>query len=122
MAFPGTFNFNYYKGDTYEFKIYPKNINGSVYDLSTYTNAEFTISTARGAAGVADQISCTAEIAESDDYLLCVIKPADSETLQAGVTYVYDVEISKTVGGAPVVHTLMTGSIEVTDQVSGATV
>lgn len=121
MAFPGTYNFNYYKGDTFEFKIYPKNINGSVYDLSTYTNSEFTISTARGVSGVDDQVSCSAEISESNDHILCVIRPADSVTLNAGTTYVYDVEISKTVGGAPVVHTILTGSIEVTDQVSGAT-
>jgi ABC-type nitrate/sulfonate/bicarbonate transport system substrate-binding protein len=41
--------------------------------------------------------------------------------MNAGTTYVYDVEISKVVSGAPVVHTLLTGSIDVTDQVTGAT-
>jgi len=121
MAFPGTLNFSYYKGDTYEFKVYPKNVNGATFDMSTYTTASFTISTARGAAGVSSQIACTAVISETDDYVLCTIKPANSTTMNAGTTYVYDVEISKVVSGAPVVHTLLTGSIEVTDQVTGAT-
>ena len=121
MAFPGTLNFSYYKGDTYEFKVYPKNVNGSTFDLSTYTTSSFTISTTRGSAGVASQIACTAVISETDDYVLCTIKPANSATMNAGTTYVYDVEISKVVSGAPVVHTLLTGSIDVTDQVTGAT-
>jgi hypothetical protein len=121
MAFPGTLNFSYYKGDTYEFKVYPKNVNGSTFDLSTYTSVGFTISTARGSAGLANQIECSAEISDTDDYVLCTIKPADSVDLVAGVSYVYDVEISKTVSAAPVVYTLLTGSIEVTDQVTGAT-
>jgi len=28
MAFPGTYNFNYYRGDRYEFVIRPKTANG----------------------------------------------------------------------------------------------
>lgn len=121
MAFPGTLNFSYYKGDTYEFKVYPKNVNGSTFDLSTYTTSKFTISTARGSAGLANQVECSAVIADTDDYVLCTIKPADSEDLNAGTSYVYDVEISKVVEAAPVVYTLLTGTIEVTDQVTGAT-
>lgn len=121
MAFPGTFNFSYYKGDTYEFKVYPKNVNGSTFDLTSFTSAGFTISTARGAAGLLDQIECDATISNTNDYILCTIKPGDSETLVAGTQYVYDVEISKNVSGTPVVHTLLTGSIDVTDQVTGAT-
>ena len=121
MAFPGTLNFSYYKGDTYEFKVFPKNVNGATFDLSTYTTSKFTISTARGSAGLANQVECSAVIADTDDHVLCTIKPADSVDLNAGTSYVYDVEISKVVGGAPVVYTLLTGSIEVTDQVTGAT-
>lgn len=121
MAFPGTLNFSYYKGDTYEFKVYPKNVNGSTFNMSTYTTSKFTISTARGSAGLANQIECSAVIAETDDYVLCTIKPADSVELNAGTSYVYDVEISKIVETVPVVYTLLTGTIEVTDQVSGAT-
>lgn len=120
MAFPGTYNFNYYKGDTFEFKIYPKNVNGSAFDLSSFTSVAFTIATARGSSGVAGKITCLASIVNGE-HILCTIRPADSATMNAGITYVYDVEISKTVSGTPVVHTLLTGSIQVTDQVTGAT-
>jgi hypothetical protein len=121
MAFPGTFNFSYYKGDTYEFKVFPKTVNGAVFDLTTFTVSKFTISTARGSAGLIDQIECTATISSTKDFVLCTIKPGDSVDMVAGTPYVYDVEISKNVGGVPIVHTLLTGSIEVTDQITGAT-
>ena len=42
MAFPGTYNFSYYKGDTSEFVIRPKNSDGSSFDLTGYT-ADFFI-------------------------------------------------------------------------------
>lgn len=121
MAFPGTYNFSYYKGDTLEFKVFPKTVNGAVFDMTTFTLSKFTISTARGSAGLIDQIECSAEISSTKDFVLCTIKPGDSVEMIAGTPYVYDVEISKTVGGVPVVHTLLTGSIDVTDQVTGAT-
>ena len=47
MAFPGTYNFSYYKGDTNEFVIRPKNASGSAFDLTGYT-AAFFIASARG--------------------------------------------------------------------------
>jgi len=37
MAFPGTFNFSYYRGDTNQFVIRPKNASGSAFDLTGYT-------------------------------------------------------------------------------------
>ena len=49
MAFPGELNINYYKGDTYEFSIYPKNADGSAMNLTNYL-PQFTISLARGTA------------------------------------------------------------------------
>lgn len=52
MAFPGTYNINYYKGDTYEFNVYPKNSDGTTFNLNTdpaYTPT-FTIATKRGSA------------------------------------------------------------------------
>ena len=33
MAFPGTYNFNYYRGDTNEFVISPKNSDGTTFQL-----------------------------------------------------------------------------------------
>lgn len=57
MAFPGTFNISYYRGDTYEFRIYPKTASGAAFDLTTYSDSvsdhvKFTIASARGDAGV----------------------------------------------------------------------
>ena len=36
MAFPATYDFDYYKGDTFEFRIYPKKNDGTVFDLSQF--------------------------------------------------------------------------------------
>jgi hypothetical protein len=49
MAFPGTYNFNYYRGDTFSFIITPKNSSGGSYPLTGYS-AEFNIATTRGGA------------------------------------------------------------------------
>jgi hypothetical protein len=127
MAFPSTYNFNYYKGDTFEFKIYPKNSNGTAFDLTSYAlsavppgdGAKFTIATARGSAGVTGKVVAQATISLSDNSITCTITPAISTSLLATSSYVYDVEISK--GSGATVHTLLTGSISVTDQVTGAT-
>ena len=127
MSFPGTYNFSYYKGDTFEFKIYPKNSNRSAYDLSTYDlgniipgdGANFVISTSWGSTGVGAKITCVATISLADNSITCTISPALGNQMNANTSYVYDVEISKGSGGT--VFTLLTGNISVTDQVSGAT-
>ena len=122
MAFPGNFNFNYYKGDTYEFKIYPKDSSGAIFDLSDY-DADFTIANTRGSAAT-EFISCSAEISPDLQYITCFIDPSEGNLLNAGTTYVYDVEISKsvTVGETTrdFIYTLITGNITVTEQVTGA--
>jgi hypothetical protein len=124
MAFPGTLNINYYKGDTYEFRIYPKDSLGASFNLSQYGNAKFTISTSRGSTGVADQIECLAVITSgvSGNYVTCTIRPADSVELSAASQYVYDVEITRTASPYDYVYTLLTGSVVVTEQITGATV
>jgi hypothetical protein len=113
MAFPGTFNFNYYEGDRYEFSISPKNSDGSAFDLSNYTS-QFKIATSRGPG--ATQFSATATISEGQ--VVCTILPEVGRALVAGTPYVYDVEISKQAGAF--VFTLLTGNITVTADVSGA--
>lgn len=123
MAFPGTYNFNYYKGDTFEFRVYPKDANGAEFDLSGYSSPQdvnFYVSTARGSAGANDQIECYSEIPNGENYVLCVIRPADGNQFSAGTTYVYDVEITKSGSDYPFTYTLLTGNITVTDQVYGA--
>ena len=128
MPFPGTYNFSYYKGDTYEFKIYPKNSDGTAFNLSSFAdtesddNARFFVATERGLPGVENQIECSAQIiSELDDtYILCTITPGQGASMNAGTSYVYDVEIRKLLETTPYVLTLVTGSISVTDQVTGA--
>jgi hypothetical protein len=113
MAFPGTFNFNYYEGDRYEFSISPKNSDGSAFDLSNYTS-QFYIATSRGAG--ATQYEAYAEVSEGQ--VVCRILPGVGRDLVAGTPYVYDVEISKQAGAF--VFTLLTGNITVTADISGA--
>ena len=120
MAFPGTYNISYYKGDTLEFRVYPKDSSGAAFDLEDYDNESgplFTISTARGNAGIENQISAYASVSEDKSHILCVIRPEDGDQLESGVSYVYDIEISKEASPYDVVHTLLTGTITVTDQV-----
>jgi hypothetical protein len=113
MAFPGTYNFNYYRGDTAEFVIRPKTANGSAFDLTGY-NAQFFIANARGENQT--QYEMQAIVDGSADTVTCTILPGAGEGLVAG-TYVYDVQIDS---GATLVFTLLTGTITVTDDITGA--
>jgi hypothetical protein len=119
MAFPGTYDINYYKGDTYEFVAYPKDTAGNALALTDYT-VTFTVSSARGSAGVATQQECYTSKDTVNGSILCVIRPDDSIDFIAGTTYVYDVQILKTGSSYPISYTILTGKISVTDQVTGA--
>ena len=146
MAFPATYDFNYYKGDTFEFRIYPKKNDGTVFNLSSYQidsdssstidgvvdtvspydSARFTISDVRGSAGAANKKDCFARISDDGTFVQCAIRPTDSTSLVAGTEYVYDVEVKKPAGASgsgqyEIVQTLLTGKITITDQVTGAT-
>ena len=114
MAFPGTYNFNYYKGDTNEFVIRPKTSNGGAFDLTGYT-AEYFIATSRGDSPTY-AVEAQAVVDTGNDTVTCTILPGVGGTLDAG-TYVYDVQISN---GPSLIFTLLTGSITVTEQVTGA--
>ena len=115
MAFPGTYNFNYYRGDTYEFVIRPKNPNGAEFQLDSYT-ARFVIASARGASP-SFAVEAQAVINSTNDTVTCTILPGVGAQLSGGTTYVYDVQITS---GPSVVYTLLTGSITVTNDVTGA--
>jgi len=116
MAFPGTYNFTYYRGDTYQFVVRPKNANGTTFSLDAYANnADFTIANRRGSTGT--QISATAVIDTANDIVTCTIIPEQGRQLSAGTTYVYDVQIDNGTGN---IFTLLTGSISVTDDITGA--
>jgi hypothetical protein len=113
MAFPGSYNFNYYRGDTAEFVIRPKNANGSAFDLTGYSS-EFFIANQRGSA--ATQYEAQAVVNSTTDIVTCTILPGVGRQLAPG-TYVYDVQITT---GAAVIFTLLTGTITVTDDITGA--
>jgi hypothetical protein len=124
MSFPGTYNINYYYGDTLEFRVFPKNSSGEPFNLATFGNAKFTIARNRNTP-VADHISCFAQIDPDQTNILCAIRPEDAEKLVANAdgsfpTYVYDVEISKPVNGSPypIVYTLLNGSVTTTRDVT----
>ena len=118
MAFPATYNFSYYKGDTYSFLVYPKDASGADFVLTGYT-ATFTIAESRGSGGVATQIEAFSNA--QGTYVECVIRPTDGAQLDPAKEYVYDVEVTKTGETYNSVYTLLTGNISVTDQVTGAT-
>jgi hypothetical protein len=114
MAFPGTYNFSYYKGDTNEFVIRPKNSSGSAFDLTGYS-ALFFIASARG-DDPAFSVEAQAVVSAVNDTVTCTILPGVGTTLDAG-SYVYDVQIAN---GASLIFTIITGTISVTEQVTGA--
>ena len=113
MAFPGTYNFSYYRGDTNQFVIRPKNANGTSFDLTGYT-AEFIIANSRGSTGT--QYEAQAVVDTTNDLVTCTILPGVGRSLAAG-TFVYDVQITT---GAANIITILTGSITVTDDITGA--
>lgn len=125
MAFPGTYNFDYYRGDTFQFTITPKTSTGATFPLDSYAaaGAIFTISSARGDSpsttinSVDNSTKLAATINTSTDIVTCVIKPGARDDLVGENTYYYDVEIFN---GASLRYTLLTGEITVTDDVTGA--
>lgn len=114
MAYPGTYNINYYQGDTYEFKIYPKNSVGGVFDLTAFS-VKFFLATARGAG--ATQFECQASI-DSESTITCKIPPGVGRTLSANTEYVYDVEVKRT--SDTTIYTLLNGTVSVTADITGA--
>lgn len=122
MAYPASYDMKYYKGDTLEFRIYPKDASGMAFDLSTFNTAKFTIADARGdgATRFNAHAEITTDSTNSLTYVTCAILPGVGTQLDPDITYVYDVEITKNATPYPYVYTLVTGAINVTDQVSGA--
>jgi hypothetical protein len=119
MAFPGTYNFNYYRGDTAEFVIRPKSNsnNNEAFDLTGYT-AIFTIANTRGpSATFTDE--AIAVVNDVTNIITCTIDPSLGRNLAAG-TYVYDVQITNETPEPDIIFTLLTGTITVTNDITGA--
>lgn len=114
MAFPGTYNFNYYRGDTFSFIIRPKDGSGNAFDLGSFTTAEMKIADKRGSTGT--QYSATAIINNVDNIVTCTISPTAGRALTTDKTWVYDVQITD----GSVIYTLLNGNIVVTDDITGA--
>ena len=112
MAFPATYNFNYYRGDTYSFSITPKNANGTSFDLTGYSSV-FNIGTARGVSGVFVSVA-TSTVNVNSGSVDCAISPAVGNNLGLTV-YHYDVQITKN----NKTYTLVTGTINVTQDIAG---
>mgnify|MGYP007090085684 CR=1 FL=1 len=120
MAFPANFNFSYYQGDKYQFVIRPKQSNGEPFDLAGYTGL-FTVATTRGdfdailGVNASAGYTSTASVDFAAGTVTVAIEPEFGQTL-TGNSYVYDVEISASAGLA--VHTIVTGNISVTRDIT----
>lgn len=114
MAFPGTLNINYYKGDSYEFNIFPKDASNAIFNLDGY-NVKFSIAETRGSSSI---IEGSARISPDNSRIECAITPANGASMDAAKDYQYDVEIAKANSPYPKVYTLLTGTIFVQEQVT----
>lgn len=113
MAFPGTYNFSYYRGDTFPFIVRPKDANGDPFSLTGFSSI-FTVATGRGAG--ATQYEMVSVVNVVDDIVTCTIPAATGRNLVGGTGYVYDVQITD---GASI-YTILNGAITVTDDITGA--
>jgi hypothetical protein len=123
MAFPAVFNISYYRGDTYEFRIYPKDASGNQFPLVGYdpiAGVRFTMSTERGEDGISSQLQGYARISSDGTYIDCAILPLNGIAMDFSLNYVYDVQVFKAGTPYDVVTTLLTGTISVTEQITGA--
>jgi len=127
MAFPGTYNISYYKGDTLEFKVYPKDTSGATFNLSQYAVpvsettdlGYFTISNYAGPEQTGNpKVTIEGYAAIEGDYVICAITPTAGALMNAGTSYVYDVQIKKQSSPYNLVYTLLSGAITVTEEVT----
>jgi hypothetical protein len=118
MAFPGTYNFNYYRGDTFEFIIRPRDAAGDPFPLEDY-EAIFTIADRRGPGTSlvpVIQEEALAVVNTVDGIVTCTISESVGRQLDSTRTWVYDVQIDN--GSS--VFTLLNGNITVTEDITGA--
>jgi hypothetical protein len=116
MAFPGTYDINYYRGDTFEFRIYPRDNSGEPFSLQGYLPPYFTIADVKGPAATVS-LTGYAEIV-ANEYIKCAITPEIGNQLIAGTQYVYDVEIAKPNSPYNYIYTLLNGRLSVAEQVT----
>jgi hypothetical protein len=120
MSFPATYNIQYYMGDTFEFRIFPKDASGAPFPLAQFPTVRFTIAERRGTLLSTDspRVSGFAEISLDRTNILCSITPQTASFLDPTKRYVYDVEIARPSSPYDQVYTLLTGDITITNQVT----
>lgn len=116
MAFPGNYNFTYYRGDTHEFEIVLKTANNQDFILNEYENIVFKIAPRRGAS-VESQITGSTQRVGTNT-IKCTI-PSSVGINMVPPRYVYDVQITDTTFNPDVVYTVLTGEITVLQDISG---
>lgn len=109
MAWPHTYNFNYYTGDLYQLVLYPKQ-DDQQFNLSGFTSL-FVVATERGNIN-STIFSNSPQVSASPSRLLCTISPQNGQLL-TGASYIYDIEITKN----NETYTLLTGSISVQNDI-----
>ena len=117
MSIPKEYDFNYYAGDSYQLVLYPKNEDGTQYDLSNYSGL-FTVSIQRGNPET-DIFSIPVQISASPSRIIAAINP-ESGVLLSGASYVYDIELVDS-EYPDEVYTFVTGNIGVQQQVTRRT-
>jgi hypothetical protein len=115
MAFPATYNIQYYKGDTYQFVVRPKTSAGDIFPITsgTYTPKFYIASQRGGAPGTGIEGEATI----SDNSITCTITPTIGSSLNSSITYYYDISIAAT-GDPDIVYTLLTGTISITADIA----
>lgn len=115
MAFPATYNIQYYQGDLYQFVIRPKTAAGDPFPISSTTHtAYFYISSSRGGSA-ANTIEASATI--QDGNILSTIFPSVGNQLSSGTTYFYDVSVQKN-SDPNEIYTILTGNISITADIT----
>ena len=109
MAIPKDYNINYYVGDLYQLVLYPKNEDGSQYNLTNHTGL-FTVSTQRGNPQT-DVFSASVQMSASPSRMIMTISP-ENGILLTGASYVYDLEVIDQ-SSPDQVYSFITGNISV---------
>lgn len=107
MAIPQNYDIQYYVGDLLSVVVYPKNPDGTTYNLNNHTSL-FTISTERGNP-LSAVFSASAQLSASPSRLLMEISPENGVIL-TGASYVYDLEVIDN-SSSEVVYSFLTGTI-----------
>jgi hypothetical protein len=117
MSIPKEYDFNYYAGDLYQLVLYPRNEDGSQYDLSNHTSL-FTVATERGNPE-AEVFSASVQLSASPSRMIVTITPEFGSLLDEP-SYVYDIELVD-LSDPEEVYTFVTGNINVQQQVTRRT-